>query len=85
LAYAASKSAVIGFSRTLTYEVKDFGIKVFNVSPGRCATAMRRALRPDEDETKIMQPEEVGNLIAIFVKNPDCSIDGQDIIVRKLD
>ena len=85
LAYAASKSAVIGFSRTLTYEVKDFGIKVFNVSPGRCATAMRRELRPDEDATKIMQPEEVGNLISMFVKTPDCNIDGQDIIVRKLD
>lgn len=85
LAYATSKSAVIGYSRTLAYELKDFGIKVFNISPGRCATEMRRALRPDEDASKIMQPQEVGSLIALLVNNPDCNIDGQDIIVRRLD
>jgi 3-oxoacyl-[acyl-carrier protein] reductase len=85
LAYAASKSAVIGFSRTLTYELKDYGIKVFNVSPGRCATAMRREVSPNEDQSTIMQPDSVGNMIAFFVDNPDCNIDGQDIIVRQLD
>ena len=85
LSYAASKSAVIGFSRTLTHEVKDFGIKVFTVSPGRCATAMRREVSPNEDQSTIMQPASVGNMIAFFVNNPDCNIDGQDIIVRQLD
>lgn len=83
-AYASSKSAVIGFSRTLTYELAEFGIKVFNVSPGRCATAMRKSLKPTEDETSIMQPEVVGRVIADLVNNPENCIDGQDIIVRKL-
>lgn len=85
LPYAASKSAVIGFSRTLTHEVKDYGIKVFNLSPGKCATAMRRGLMPDEDSARIMQPEAVANMISFFVNNPDCDIDGQDIVIRELD
>ncbi len=83
--YAASKSAVIGFSRTLTQEVKDFNIKVFNLSPGRCATAMRTIVQPGEDQTNIMKPESVAEMIAFFVNHPDCNIDGQDIIVRQLD
>lgn len=83
--YAASKSAVIGFSRTLTQEVKDFNIKVFNLSPGRCATAMRTIVQPGEDQTNIMKPESVAEMIAFFVDHPDCNIDGQDIIIRQLD
>ncbi len=85
LPYAASKSAVISISRTLTYELKEHGIKLFNISPGRCATAMRRDLRPNEDASVIMQPETVGNMIAFCVKHPDSCIDGQDIIVRQFD
>jgi 3-oxoacyl-[acyl-carrier protein] reductase len=83
--YAASKSAVIGFSRTLTEEVKDYNIKVFNLSPGRCATAMRKIVKPGEDQTSIMKPESVAEMIAFFVDHPDCNIDGQDIIIRQLD
>jgi len=82
--YAASKSAVIGFSRTLTQEVKDFNIKVFNLSPGRCATAMRRIVQPGEDQANIMKPDSVARMIAFFVDHPDCNIDGQDIVIRQL-
>lgn len=85
LPYAASKAAVISMSRTLTEELNHDGIRVFNVSPGRCATTMRKGLRPDEDADMIMQPDEVADVISYFVKNPSCNIDGQDIIVRKLD
>ena len=84
LPYAASKSAVIGFSRTLTHELKDYGIKVFNVSPGRCATAMRREVKPNEDQSTIMPPEEIADMMAFFVENMDCNIDGQDIVIRRL-
>ena len=84
LAYASSKSAVIGISHTLAHELKDYNIKVFNVSPGRCATAMRRSLRPDEDEREIMQPGSVGAIVAFLVRNPECNVDGQDIVVRQI-
>ncbi len=84
IAYASSKSAVIGFSRTLTHELADYGIKVFNVSPGRCDTAMRSGLCPDEDVKGMMKPDAVGRIIADFANNPGNCIDGQDIIVRKL-
>lgn len=83
LPYAASKSAVIGMSRTLTEELKPYKIRVYNVSPGRCATAMRRTVAPDEDQSKIMKPEDVANAIKYLVSSEDNCMDGQDIIVRK--
>lgn len=54
LSYASSKAAVVSISQTLAEELAEYGIKVYCVSPGRCATALRRKLAPDEDQTKIM-------------------------------
>jgi len=84
LAYAASKSAVIGISRTLTEELKDHKIRVYNISPGRCATAMRKAIVDNEDLEKIMQPEEVADVISNMLTIEENCLDGQDIVVRKM-
>jgi NAD(P)-dependent dehydrogenase (short-subunit alcohol dehydrogenase family) len=83
LSYASSKSAVVGFSRTLSDELKPFKIRVYSILPGRCATAMRKALVPDENATTIMQPSDVANVIDSLVSTEDNCLDGQDIIVRK--
>lgn len=84
ISYAASKSAVIGFSRTLSKELEIYNIKVFNLSPGRCATVMRKGLCPTEQTEDIMKPEMVANMITSFITNPNSGIDGQDIIIRKV-
>ncbi|MEW9672117.1 SDR family oxidoreductase [Ammoniphilus sp. 3BR4] len=83
LAYASSKSAVVGFSRSLSDELKPYKIRVYSVLPGRCATSMRKGLVPDEDASTIMQPEEVANVIHMLVSPEENCLDGQDIIVRK--
>ena len=69
LSYASSKSSVIAMSQTLTSELAEYGIKVYCVSPGRCATKLRKRLAPDEDPTTIMQPEEVAEVIC-NIMNP---------------
>ncbi len=83
LSYASSKASVIAMSQTLTEELAEYGIKVYCVSPGRCATKLRTRLAPDEDPTTIMQPEEVADVICNLMNPKECCLDGQNIVIRK--
>lgn len=83
LSYASSKAAVIAMSQTLTAELAEYGIKVYCVSPGRCATKLRTRLAPDEDPKTIMQPEEVAEVICNLMNPSECCLDGQNIVIRK--
>jgi 3-oxoacyl-[acyl-carrier protein] reductase len=72
LSYASSKAALINASLTMYEELLPYGIDVYCLSPGRCATDLRATLAPDEDQSKIMQPEEVANVVMniITAKQP---------------
>lgn len=83
LAYAASKAALISVSQTLSEELADYDILVYCISPGRCATELRKILAPDEDPSTIMQPEHVGEVISNLMSEGGVCLDGQDIVVRK--
>lgn len=83
LSYASSKAALISMSETLTAELAEYGIKVYCVSPGRCATNLRKRLAPDEDPTTIMQPEDVAEVICKLVAPGEQCLDGQNIVIRK--
>ena len=71
-------------SETLTAELSEYGIMVYCVSPGRCATKLRKRLAPDEDPATIMQPEEVASVICNLVAPDECCLDGQNIVIRKV-
>lgn len=83
LSYASSKAALISISETLTAELSEYGILVYCVSPGRCATKLRRRLAPDEDPSTIMQPEEVAEVICNLLNPDESCLDGQNIVIRK--
>lgn len=83
LSYASSKASVISMSQTLTNELSEYGILVYCVSPGRCATKLRKKLAPDEDPMTIMQPEEVAEVICNLIAPEECCMDGQNIVIRK--
>ena len=83
LSYASSKAAVISMSQTLTAELAEYGIMVYCISPGRCATKLRRRLAPDEDPTTIMQPEEVADVVVRLLDPTELCLDGQNIVIRK--
>ena len=83
LSYASSKAALISMSQTLTEELAEYNIKVYCISPGRCATDLRKKLAPDEDPTTIMQPEEVAEIIRRLIDPDEACLDGQNIIIRK--
>lgn len=80
-AYAASKAAVINFSMSMSEELRPYNILVYCLSPGRCATELRKKLAPDEDPKTIMQPEEVAELVYYLSLHGEL-IDGQNIRVR---
>jgi 3-oxoacyl-[acyl-carrier protein] reductase len=83
LSYSSSKAAIISMSLTLSEELAEYRIKVYCVSPGRCATALRKKLAPDEDPSTIMQPEEVSNVICQLVSDEERCLDGQNIVIRR--
>lgn len=66
--YAASKHAVLGFSRSLMLEVRAQGIRVVAVCPGSVDTALIRPLgRPPE---RILQPADVADAILAALRLP---------------
>jgi 3-oxoacyl-[acyl-carrier protein] reductase len=70
-AYAASKHAVLGFSRSLMLETRKDNIRVITVCPGSVATGMMRdqtMLKPDP--ARILQPEDVAETIRHAIELP---------------
>ncbi|MFA5485410.1 MAG: SDR family oxidoreductase, partial [Candidatus Pacearchaeota archaeon] len=80
-AYAASKAAVINFSASIAEELRPYGIKVYCLAPGACATDLRRKIYPDEDFTNMMKPEELARF-AVDIAEGGEMLDGQTIQVR---
>ena len=83
LSYASSKAALVSMSNTLAEELAEYRIKVYCVSPGRCATELRRKLAPGEDPSAIMQPNEVSKIICNLIAADENCLDGQNIIIRR--
>ncbi|MBK8460997.1 MAG: SDR family oxidoreductase [Micropruina sp.] len=82
LTYSASKAAVIAMSQVMKEELAIYGTRVVCISPGRCATALRRTLAPDEDPSTIMQPEDVAEVIDMLSSRSGRFVDSQNIVVR---
>ncbi len=61
-AYSASKSGLIAMMRSLREEVREYGIKVINVSPGATATEIW-GKNLDKHKKKMSSPSDIANLI----------------------
>jgi 3-oxoacyl-[acyl-carrier protein] reductase len=83
LTYSASKAAMINMSEVMREELKVYGTRVICISPGRCATDLRRTLAPDEDPNTIMQPEEVAAVVDTLISGVGRMIDSHNIVVRR--
>jgi len=71
-AYAASKHAVLGFSKSLLLEVRRDNIRVVAICPGSVGTAMLRdqpLLKADPD--RILKPEDVASTILHVLELPE--------------
>ncbi|MCO5071631.1 MAG: SDR family oxidoreductase [Rhizobiaceae bacterium] len=89
--YAASKSAVVGFTRVSSMEFGGFGITVNAVCPGIIMTEMgRNNLREPErvayfekitDLHRLGQPEDVVGPVAFFASDDSAFVTGQALNV----
>lgn len=88
--YAASKSGIIGFTKSLAREVASRGITVNAVAPGFIDTDMTQALSAAQHETLLTQiplgrlgrPEDIGAAVA-FLASPAASyITGETLHVN---
>jgi 3-oxoacyl-[acyl-carrier protein] reductase len=68
-AYSASKFAVIGLTESLMQEVRKHNIRVTALTPSTVATDMAKELNlTDGNPDKVMQPEDVAELIVAQLK-----------------
>jgi 3-oxoacyl-[acyl-carrier protein] reductase len=69
-AYAASKHAVLGFSKSLMLEVRKDGVRVLAICPGSVNTALIRDIRIPSREGEMLEPEDVAEAILDAVRMP---------------
>ncbi|PXW77953.1 pyridoxal 4-dehydrogenase [Blastomonas natatoria] len=89
-AYAASKHAILGFTRSLAMELGPFGITVNCVQPGCIVTGMTRGMlengaaaeyyRDKSALKRLGQPEDIADVIAFLASDDARFITGQGII-----
>ena len=65
--YAASKHALLGFTKSLAAEVMEEGIRVHAVLPGGVATPMAADVRPDINTEDLITPEEVAESVKFLI------------------
>lgn len=82
MSYSTSKAAVINMSEVMREELAPYGIDVVCLSPGRCATDLRKTLAPDEDPSTIMQPEHVADVIAMMSSPAGKMLMSENLVVR---
>ena len=89
VAYAASKAAVIGLTRSLAAELAPSHIRVNCVAPGVIETDMVRGLGEDTlsaliDQTpagRLGEPEDIAKAVAFLAREDACFITGQVLTV----
>lgn len=68
-AYAASKHALAGFTKSLASEVYCEDIRVHLISPGGVFTDMVRIARPDLTGEDMILPEDIAEIAAFFIEH----------------
>jgi len=86
-AYAAAKSGLIGFSKSIAKELSSRNIRVNVITPGYIATDMTQALTDTQKEAIVRQiplgflgqPEDIANMVGFLVSQESRYITGQTI------
>jgi 3-oxoacyl-[acyl-carrier protein] reductase len=83
VAYCASKWAVMGLTESLALEGYPLGIRVNALCPGPTATPMRVENFPGEDQSRLLQPEEVARAALFFFSDAAQHVRNAALDVRK--
>lgn len=68
-AYAASKHALYGFSKSMANELYKDNVRVHVICPGGVYTEMVKETRPDLDASGLMVPEDIADLVLYFLEH----------------
>ncbi len=84
-AYAASKAAIIGFTRAVSLELKDTGVRINCFGPGATDTPMWRIGKSDEDVKRLLaqgfvyQPGDFSNVVVFLASDYSWPLNGEFI------
>ena len=97
VAYATSKAAILGFTKSLAAELASNNIRVNAIMPGYVATPMVQGManesNPEDPKSviegirmaiplkRLAKPEEIGELAAFLASNEASYITGQGIVI----
>jgi NAD(P)-dependent dehydrogenase (short-subunit alcohol dehydrogenase family) len=84
-AYAASKAAIIGFTRAVSLELKDTGVRINCFGPGATDTSMWRTGKSDAEATRLLaagyvyQPDDFSNVVVFLASDLSWPLNGEFI------
>jgi NAD(P)-dependent dehydrogenase (short-subunit alcohol dehydrogenase family) len=76
-AYAVSKAALEGLTRTWAAELVQTGVRIYAVDPGDMDTDMHRAAIPDADPSELARPDNVALAFVRLVTSPGVDLTGR--------
>jgi NAD(P)-dependent dehydrogenase (short-subunit alcohol dehydrogenase family) len=92
-AYVATKGGVLGFTRSLARELGARGLRVNTVSPGWIMTerqlkqfvtpATKRLIRRSQCVPKLLQPEDMAEVVLFLASDASRAITGQEILADR--
>ena len=84
-AYAASKAAIIGFTRAVSLELKDTGVRINCFGPGATDTPMWRTGKSEEEIKRLLaagnvyQPDDFSNIVVFLASDLSWPLNGEFI------
>ena len=84
-AYSASKAGIIGFTRAVSLELKDSGVRINCFGPGATDTPLWRVGKSDEDVKKLLaagyvyQPDDFSNVVVFLASDLSAPLNGEFI------
>ena len=84
-AYSASKAGIIGFTRAVSLELKDTGVRINCFGPGATDTPLWRVGKTDEDVKRLLaggyvyQPDDFSNVVVFLASELSWPLNGEFI------
>lgn len=84
-AYSASKAGIIGFTRAVSLELKDTGVRINCFGPGATDTPLWRVGKSEEDIKRLLaagnvyQPDDFSNVVVFLASDMSAPLNGEFI------